>query len=104
MSAEQAAAYAAGTKDAFQLMKGFGHFLLASNQPGASYATMQVVQSIVNIMRAYHLLGIGSEGRAQLLVQEAFSAERRPIWNRAWNKAPTLTTGYGEDSQLFCAL
>ena len=64
MSAEQAAAYAAGTKDAFQLMKGFGHFLLASNQPGASYATMQVVQSIVNIMRAYHLLSIGSEGRA----------------------------------------
>jgi len=55
-------------------------------------------------MRAYHLLGIGSEDRVQLLVQTAFSADRRHIWNRAWNKAPTTTTGYGEGSRLFCAL
>jgi len=65
---------------------------------------MQGVSSIVNIMRAYHLLGIGSEGRAQLLVQAAFSADLRHIWNRAWSKAPTSTTGYGEGSQLFCEL
>ena len=36
-------------------------------------------------------------------MQEAFCAERQPIWNCAWNKAPALTTGYGEGSQLFCA-
>ena len=47
MSAEQAAAYVAGTKNAFQLVKGSGHFLLAPNQPGALHAAMQGVQSIV---------------------------------------------------------
>ena len=83
MSVEQAAVYAAGTKDAFQLVKGAGHFPLAPSEPGALHAAMQGVNSIANIMRAYNLLGIGSEDRAQLLVQTAFSADRRHLWNWA---------------------
>jgi len=46
VSVEQAAAYVVGTKDAFQLVKGSGHFLLAPNEPGASHAAMQGVNSI----------------------------------------------------------
>jgi len=104
MSDTQAAAYENGTKDAFQLVKGAGHFPLAPGAPGASHAAMQGVSSIVNVVCSYHLLGIKSEGKAQLLVQAAFSAELRHIWHRAWSKAPISTSGYGEGSQLFCAL
>ena len=103
ISEGQAAAYGIG-KDAFQLVKGAGHFPLASGEPGASHAAMQGVSTIVDIMRAYHLLCIGSEDRAQLLVQAAFSADCRHVWNCAWSKAPTSTTGYREGSQLFCVL
>jgi len=98
------AAYGTGTKDAFQLVKGAGHFPLAPGEPGASHAAMQGVSSIVNVMWSYHLLGIKSEGKTQLLVQAAFSVDQRHVWNRAWSKAPISTSGYGEGSQLFCAL
>ena len=65
---------------------------------------MQGVSSIVNVVCSYHLLGIKSEGKAQLLVQAAFTADLRHIWQRAWGKAPSSTSGYGEGSQLFCGL
>ena len=42
MSVEQAAAYEAGTKDEFQLVKGSGHFLLTPKEPGASHAAIRV--------------------------------------------------------------
>ena len=63
---------------------------------------MQGVRSLVNVLTAYHMLGVESEGKTQLLVQAAFSVELQPMWNRAWNKAAVSTTGYGEDNQLFC--
>ena len=50
MSDTQAAAYENGTKDAFQLVKGAGHFPLAPGAPGASHAAMQGVSSIVNVV------------------------------------------------------
>jgi len=49
------------------------------------------------------MLGVESQGKAQLLVQLAFGAELLPMWDCAWNKAAASTTGYGEGSQLFCA-
>ena len=102
MSEAQVTAYENGTKDAFQLVKGAGHFPLAPGAPGASHAAMQGVSSIVNVVCSYHLLGIQSEGKAQLLVQAAFTPELRHVWQRAWDKAPSSTSGYGEGSQLFC--
>ena len=50
MSDTQAAAYGTGTKDAFQLVEGAGHFPLAPGEPGASHAAMQGVSSIVNVV------------------------------------------------------
>jgi len=104
MSEAQVAAYASGTKDAFQLVKGAGHFPLAPGAPGASHAAIHGVSSIVDIVGSYHLLGIQSEGKAQLLVQAAFTPEMRHVWKRAWDKAPSSTSWYGEGSQLFCGL
>ena len=103
MSVEQAAAYAAKLRDVFNLVKNQGHFPLPPNKQGLSHSAMQDVQSLVNVLTTYHMLGLESKGKAQLLVQAAFGAELRLVWNRAWNKAPVSTTGHGEGSQLFCA-
>ena len=64
MSGEQVVVYAARIRDAFQLVKGQGHFPLAPNKQGALYATMQGVQSIVDALTVYHMLGLESEGKA----------------------------------------
>ena len=52
MSGEQAAAYAARIRDAFQLVKGQGHFPMVPNKQGASHAAMQGVRSLVNALTA----------------------------------------------------
>ena len=44
---------------------------------------MQGVRSLVNVLTAYNMLGLESEGKAQLLVQETFSAEQQLTCNRA---------------------
>ena len=100
MLMEQEAVYAGRIRETSNLVKNMGHLLLLSNKQGASHATVQGVRSLVNVLTAYHMLGVWSEGKAQLLVQLAFSVELCPIWDHAWDKAATLNPGYG--SQLFC--
>ena len=83
------------------LVKNQGYFQMPSNKLGASYFTVQGLTSLVNILITYNMLSVKSAGKVQLLVQSQFSATLLPTWDRAWNKAPALTTGtggYGEGS------
>ena len=64
-------------------MKNIGHFPLLPNKQGTSHTTVQGVKSLMNVLTAYHMLVVESEGKVQLLVQSAFGVELRPMWDSA---------------------
>ena len=101
---EQLNKYLAKIRDLSNLIKGPNVFPLQPNKLGVSRLAVQAMTSVVDTHQVYSMVSVETEGKAQLVVQLAFSADLRHMWVRAWRRALASTTGYGKGSKLFCAL